>query len=315
MEQQSGIESKTSPTGLAYLTCGPPQATRAVVCIHGWGCQSSDYRPLFEQLLQHDLRFFRVIAMDLPGYGKTPKEVCSEPSISVFATKVLQFCQEIGVDDVVIVGHSMGCRVALDVWAQDRMLPPVPEGRRPIVSGVVFLDGSHYKLRPPLFSWDRSELHKPKEVSLEEQDRLKREAFKRMFSHRTPAEFQTAVLQHIISLDKEYDKKVRKSHIDYDMTRMDEVLDQLGRSTTKLMNMQSTDVDAQSQRVPLKKGERSRWMEFLQKKVPQAEQVVVDDCAHFPQVDRADVVKEKLLRFISYADVTVTAGPVHENLA
>lgn len=285
-----GITSHISQNGLAYLSCGPADSESGLVCVHGWGCQASDYDTTLEQVSRRapDLR---AIAIDLPGHGKTPTEVCPIATISTFAQMTLALMDELKLRTVILVGHSMGCRVVLDTWEQAQ------KSGKPTVKGVVFLDGSHYKLRPTLFAFDSKDA-RSKGMTDEEKAAKKAEAFQKMFSERTPATFQRSTLAHIKAIDKNYSNAIRESHLLYDYTEMDDALARIGVSRTPLLNIQSTDVDAKNQRIPLKAGETSKWMDFIKAKVPHAQQVVIEDSAHFPHVDCPAVVAEKLLLFV-----------------
>ncbi|KAK5126791.1 hypothetical protein LTR85_009725 [Meristemomyces frigidus] len=266
-----------SSTGISHTSCGPADSKSGVLCIHGWGCQASDYAPLQATLISRAPEL-RTIAVDLPGHGKTPKELCPVATISAFAEVTLSLIDELGVASVTLVGHSMGCRVVLDAWAQAQA------AGKPAVNGLVFLDGSHYKLRPSLFAFDTNDA-RSQGMTDEEKAVKKTEMFQRMFSARTPLEFQASALTHIKALDKEYSNAIRESHISYDYLQMDDALARFGKSGTPMLNLQSTDVDVENQRFPLKAGEMSKWMRFIEDKVPHAQQPVVEDSAHFPHVD------------------------------
>jgi len=294
MELSSPVRRRTSSAGLSYLECGSSDLPLGLVCIHGWGCRAVDYEYVLDHISKQKPLLFRAISVDLPGYGQSPKAVCPNPSMSAFATAVLSLCNEIKLRSVVLAGHSMGCRVALDASSQ------AESGGTPTIKGLIFLDGSHYKFRPSLFAFDDNDA-RSKTMTDEEKFKGRREAFQRMFSARTPLAFQTSTLAHIAGLDKEYDAVVRQSHLDYDFKQMDDDLDALGRSGTPFMNLQSTDVDPQNQRMSLKQGQKNKWMHFLQERVPQARQHVIEDSSHFPHVDQPEAVVEKVMAFMPEA--------------
>ncbi|NIB44889.1 alpha/beta hydrolase [Pseudomaricurvus alkylphenolicus] len=69
------------------------------------------------------------LAVDLPGHGESPMPL--EPiSISDSAKQVVALIKQQGLQDPIVIGHSMGGLVALEVAAQ------VPES----VAGVILLD-------------------------------------------------------------------------------------------------------------------------------------------------------------------------------
>ena len=78
----------------------------SIILVHGIGV-SGDYYIQFAQQLSKD---YDVYIIDLPGYGKTPKPV-KVLSIRQLSDVVLQYIDQAGLSNVIIVGHSMGCQV------------------------------------------------------------------------------------------------------------------------------------------------------------------------------------------------------------
>ncbi|MEL6760242.1 MAG: alpha/beta fold hydrolase [Myxococcota bacterium] len=79
-----------------------------VVLVHGLGSSSASLVPLAERLAaQH-----RVIAVDLPGFGRSPWSG-REVSIARFARAAARAVNALGVDRAIWVGHSMGGQIAL----------------------------------------------------------------------------------------------------------------------------------------------------------------------------------------------------------
>lgn len=290
MSSGTDLTTGISSGGLQYIATSAGDSTTTLICVHGWGCQASDYAPLLKELSARAPEL-QAIALDLPGHGKTPTTVCPVATINTFAQATLHLAEGLDLGSVILMGHSMGCRVVLDAWAQAQT------AGKPRLKAQVFLDGSHYKLRPSLFAFDNNDA-RSKGMSDAEKAAKKREMFQRMFSARTPDEFQASALQHVKAMDKDYSNAIRESHISFDFDQMDDVLARLGDFGTPLLNLQSTDVDAENQRFPLKAGEMSRWMRFIKDKVPHAQQRVIEDSAHFPHVDRPDAVVEELTGFL-----------------
>ncbi len=75
----------------------------AVVLVHCWACDMNVWR---EQVPALDGRV-RVLAMDLPGHGRSDKPV-RPYSMAFFARAVNAVFESAGVDRAVLVGHSMG---------------------------------------------------------------------------------------------------------------------------------------------------------------------------------------------------------------
>ena len=78
----------------------------AVVLVHGWACDLSVWRsqtPVLEGRV-------RVLAVDLPGHGRSDKPAVAY-SMDFFARAVNAVVEAAQVDQVVLVGHSMGTPV------------------------------------------------------------------------------------------------------------------------------------------------------------------------------------------------------------
>ena len=112
-------------TNLAYEESGagdPP-----FVFVHGWTCNRTHFAPQVEHFQERH----RVLAVDLRGHGDSdkPQQRYTVPGL---ADDVAWLCAEAHVDRPILVGHSMGGVVVLDIAARH---PEVPRG-------VVMLDAA-----------------------------------------------------------------------------------------------------------------------------------------------------------------------------
>ena len=91
---------------LAYVDEG--KGSQVLLFIHGLGSNLKAWMKNIEGL-KHS---YRCIAIDLPGYGKSSKQ--NYPfSMSFFAEAVLQFIDQLNIEAVTLVGHSMGGQIAV----------------------------------------------------------------------------------------------------------------------------------------------------------------------------------------------------------
>jgi pimeloyl-ACP methyl ester carboxylesterase len=95
-----------------------------LLLVHGIGNHTH-----FAAQVDYFARSHRVVAPDLPGFGKSDAPE-REYGIAAFADIVARLCDELGLRGPVIVGHSMSGAVALEVAAARPDLP----------SAVVLLD-------------------------------------------------------------------------------------------------------------------------------------------------------------------------------
>lgn len=97
--------SKGNPK-IAYIDEGSGEQT--LILIHGLASNAGFWRYNIPELSKH----FRVIAVDLPGYGKSQKGNYSY-SISFYAEQIKNLIEELNLMNVVLVGHSMGGQIGI----------------------------------------------------------------------------------------------------------------------------------------------------------------------------------------------------------
>lgn len=110
-EGRSRSEQKVKPKSLQadfngnkihYYDIGNKRSASALVLVHCWTCNVEFWK---EQYLAFPN--YRVIAMDLPGHGKSDKPKV-EYSMEFFARAVDAVMRKAGVKKAVLAGHSMG---------------------------------------------------------------------------------------------------------------------------------------------------------------------------------------------------------------
>jgi len=90
--------------GLRKNTYDPLKKT--LLLIHGIGTSSDYYVPLMKEFTDS----FNVLAIDLPGYGKTHKP--AHPlTVDELAEVAESFLESRQLTDVILVGHSMGAQI------------------------------------------------------------------------------------------------------------------------------------------------------------------------------------------------------------
>jgi len=83
---------------------------RPLLLLHGFLGSSEDFLPFFRELS----RTHRVLAVDLPGHGRTSVPCRRERFlVEPIVTDLRKICAEMGADSPVAVGYSMGGRIAL----------------------------------------------------------------------------------------------------------------------------------------------------------------------------------------------------------
>ncbi len=88
---------------------GPTDAV-PIVHLHGFGISGSYLMPTARLLARHAVN----IVPDLPGYGRSPRRDHTL-DIPELAEAVLGLLDTLAVDEVVLLGNSMGCPISLEV--------------------------------------------------------------------------------------------------------------------------------------------------------------------------------------------------------
>jgi pimeloyl-ACP methyl ester carboxylesterase len=99
---------RTARGGISTMQAGegPP-----VVVAHGLGATKASFLPTVAALAGS----YRVIAIDLPGFGDSDKPVAASYDAAFFARSVLALLDSLEIERAHLVGNSMGGRVALEV--------------------------------------------------------------------------------------------------------------------------------------------------------------------------------------------------------
>jgi pimeloyl-ACP methyl ester carboxylesterase len=152
---------RTRAGEISTMTAGDGPDT--LLCVHGLGGTKASFLPTVAALADR----FRVIALDLPGFGDSDKPIGAPYNAAWFAETCFDLMDELGIERAHFAGNSMGGRVAIEAglvnpdrtgglvllspalaWLKDRRWSTVvrllrPElgllqvAPRPVVEGVV----------------------------------------------------------------------------------------------------------------------------------------------------------------------------------
>jgi pimeloyl-ACP methyl ester carboxylesterase len=102
----------TSGARLSILEAGtgPP-----ALALHGLGGTKGSFLPTVAALAAH----FRVIAVDLPGFGDSDKPIGAAYDARFFARAAIDLLDALALDRVHLIGNSLGGRVALEIALRD----------------------------------------------------------------------------------------------------------------------------------------------------------------------------------------------------
>ena len=287
------VRATSRATGLSYLTNNPPSSqgtqTKALyLFVHGWACSGSDFEPLLVSFskIEHQSSSLYV-APDLPSHGQSPQSICPVPSVLAYGQLLNRLIDEFVHDQphpvqVVLVGHSMGCRIVYEVFQQ----------RQTGVAGLVLIDGSWYGPDP--------QDYRPVGQTREEQLQIVENVLKTMWGLATPESFKSQVLQHARSIDLDYEQILSKSYVSWDGESMENVMKLVKTGKTRVLVVQGTEGKGAG-RHSLKAGQPlGPWMSYVNDRLgSQHDGVIMEETGHWPHVDKADEVAQTIVKFVN----------------
>lgn len=112
-----GLSRLVVPTGVGAVVvrAGRRTGAVAVVLLHGAAGSWSTWTPLIAASDRSDAPLQDVVALDLPGWGGSVERV---PSLARLSASVVDVARALGYERWVVIGHSLGGFVALDVAAR-----------------------------------------------------------------------------------------------------------------------------------------------------------------------------------------------------
>ncbi len=100
-------------TKTRLVQSGPPEASEAVVFVHGNPGSADDWEALVVAAGDADLR---AVAFDLPDFGETPAPAGFEHTAPGYAAFLAEVMEVLGIDRVHLVLHDFGGPIGL-IWA------------------------------------------------------------------------------------------------------------------------------------------------------------------------------------------------------
>ena len=122
----ASTSGSTAPGRLRFETLATRRAGRIsifsagqgepVLCLHGLGGTKTSFLPTVAALADT----YRVVALDLPGFGESDKPIGAPYNAQWFARAAFETLDALGVERAHFIGNSMGGRVAIEAGLMDR---------------------------------------------------------------------------------------------------------------------------------------------------------------------------------------------------
>ena len=132
---RSGTRSRVVEVGDGaeiFVEESGPESRRGAIFLHGSCLRTDVWHYQIPGLGDHRLVFY-----DLRGHGLSQPKGESEYTIATLARDLLRIMEEVGLEEAVIVGHSIGGMVALEVCKEN------PELLGSRIAGIALLNTTH----------------------------------------------------------------------------------------------------------------------------------------------------------------------------
>lgn len=154
--------------GNVWSTVRHGHGSQLVLFVHGWANEAASWAPLTSRL---DPRRLEMIAVDLPGCGDSPPLPAGRASIANLAENLLELLGTRGGDPPILVGHSFGAAIVLEMALQAGDLVAGVVAIAPAATGgMTFVTDEQFEsLRHPtddaLVALARAAFHRPPPTS------------------------------------------------------------------------------------------------------------------------------------------------------
>jgi pimeloyl-ACP methyl ester carboxylesterase len=245
---------------LAYTLCGKGAG---VVFLHGWMCNRTFWRRQYEELAG---RNYRCLAIDFRGHGDSEAPPGGY-SIQQLAGDVGATMASLGLERAVIVGHSMGGMVAQHFCLER------PERTAALVLVATIASDPEDRLISKRIASDARPMGFPRAF-----DRH----FDAWFAPGTPKSVRRWVKTQMRSTPEDLGRALVGAYSRFDLTR------RLGeiQAPTLVIGTRSDD--------SAPAGQSRRLAELI----PGAQLALIEDCGHFPMLEKPQQLSRKLLPFL-----------------
>ena len=251
----------SEPIELAADIAGSGEPT--FLLIHGFCSGKEDWAPQRDMLAATN----QVIVPDLRGHGASPRGEAAM-TIEQLAADCLATADKHGAGDLVVAGHSMGTRIALEArnQAPDR------------VKGVILCDGSDAALgdrETALANFDGA-------VAGGKFAAWARGLFEDMTFDEKFAEIGNSRVARALAVPEETARTLYRNMVIWDAEK---AATSMQAATCPVLIIQSTTRGPDRKRSPLSAGEHGHYAEQTAGRIPQAHVATIDGHGHFITVE------------------------------
>ena len=259
-----------------YFERSGPSGNRSLILVHGFTCDHSDWKYQVEALR----RSFDVIAVDLNCHGQSDANI-EHCHIDGFADDIIALSTALNARDPVLIGHSMGCRVTAAAAKSGQF------------KGLVLVDGS---LTATSENFDQ--LNAEAEEMSKKLDAATALGvfFDHMFFADADPELKSRIVTRAQQMDAEtaglLAARLRKWDAFSSRTALAEI-------DVPVLAVQSTGTAATGERIPLKPGDTTPWLDLLVEVLPAARIDILQGAGHFSMLEKPDGLNTLIEQFLA----------------
>ena len=255
------------------------QGTPRLVFVHGWCADSTQWRyqrALFE-------RSHQVVTCDLRGHGAS-RDIGDGYDVLTCASDVAHLLAKVEPSPTVLVGHGMGCRVALEAAR-------LAGGA---VMGVIFIDG------------DRHVAGDPDLVVRETREQYAATGFRQfrdvllegMFLDGVDSPHRAEIIERARRVPEFVAEAYWCSILRWDAASVEGALSSLH---APLLVLQSTYLSTDYKYLAAETRMMTPWLEVIGRLVPTVRIQIIEGAGHFPMLDAPDAVNRCIATFLADA--------------
>jgi pimeloyl-ACP methyl ester carboxylesterase len=246
-----------------------------LIFLHGFACDRSDWSAQIDALAGR----FRIVSLDLPGHGQSalPASATTESIAQTVGEIVARF----DADGVILIGHSLGCRIALEMYRQ----------RPGNIRGLILLDNGEV-----------GHAHPARTVAVfDEQLRslgvagLLSAGFEGMFVAETDPALRQRVMERVKGVDAAFAEALLRDAVRWGAYDAPLILADV---QVPILLLQSTARDENNHWHALRPGMTTPWTELVSRSAEDVELGIILGVGHFLQIEAPEAVNEEIALFV-----------------
>ena len=242
-----------------------------LVFVHGLACAHEDWRNQVDYFAPSN----RVVSLDLRGHGRS--EAYTSFDIVSFGADVAALIAALRLPPVVLVGHSMGCRVILECA---RIAPQC-------AAGLMLIDGSRFAGT----SADVARRTVQRAIQASGYDAFFEGLFTQMFTADSNAKIRDAIVARARRLPQSVGLELVSQMAAWDADVAERAL---ASTEIPMTVIQSTGLNENRERVSLRPGDSSPWLDLVAELAPRADIAILPGVGHFTMIEAAEEVNRHI---------------------